>query len=133
MSRILTIKEFKQNIADICEEVGFGVALNSIHHPEGDGVEPDGVNPDALETIEIEIPMNERIKELAEQAGLSKEFLWLADDEELERFAELVRQDEREACAKLCENLAMEVANKNFIAIDQRQFCAKQIRARSKK
>ena len=48
--------------------------------------------------------MNKRLKELAEQAGLSREFsvsgLWLADDEELERFAELVRQDEREACAK---------------------------------
>ena len=35
----------------------FGVALTSIHHPEGDGVEPDGVNPDSLETMEIEIPM----------------------------------------------------------------------------
>lgn len=53
--------------------------------------------------------MNKRLKELAEQAGLSREFsvsgLWLADDSELERFAELVRQDEREACAKLCEDL----------------------------
>jgi predicted N-formylglutamate amidohydrolase len=43
--------------------------------------------------------MNERLKELAEQAGLSREFavssLWLADDEELKHFAELVRQDER--------------------------------------
>ena len=43
--------------------------------------------------------MNEKINEVAEQAGLSREFsvsgLWLADDEELERFAELVRQDER--------------------------------------
>jgi hypothetical protein len=52
--------------------------------------------------------MNERIKELAEQAGLSREFsvsgLWLADDAELDRFAELVRQDEREACAKACED-----------------------------
>jgi len=49
--------------------------------------------------------MNERIKELAVQAGLSREFsvsgLWLADNQELERFAELVRQDEREACAKI--------------------------------
>ena len=41
--------------------------------------------------------MNEKLKELAVQAGLSREFsvsgLWLADDEELKRFADLVRQD----------------------------------------
>jgi hypothetical protein len=47
--------------------------------------------------------MNERIKQLAEQAGLSREFsvsgLWLADDKELERFADLVRDDERDKCA----------------------------------
>jgi hypothetical protein len=34
----------------------FGVSLNNIHHPEGDGIEPEGLNPDSLETIEIEIP-----------------------------------------------------------------------------
>lgn len=48
--------------------------------------------------------MNERLKELAEQAGLSREFsvsgLWLADDEELEEFAELVRAYERQGCAE---------------------------------
>jgi hypothetical protein len=48
--------------------------------------------------------MNERIRELAEQAG------WDMGDEvcgfttRLEKFAELVRADEREACAKLLEN-----------------------------
>ena len=45
--------------------------------------------------------MNERIKQLAEQADitLDKSFgWWVAYDEDLERFAELVRQDEREAC-----------------------------------
>jgi hypothetical protein len=51
--------------------------------------------------------MNERLKELAEQAGLwfdseLSEF-WIANNSELERFAELVRQDERELCAKLVE------------------------------
>ena len=48
--------------------------------------------------------MNERLKELAEQAGIGKDFaisgLWLAEEEELERFAELIRQDEAQACAE---------------------------------
>jgi hypothetical protein len=43
--------------------------------------------------------MNERIKELAEQAGFDKHHV--AYDTRIERFAELVRQDEREACAKI--------------------------------
>jgi len=54
--------------------------------------------------------MNERIRELAEQAGLMCTedvnadglVLWFKKFD-LERFAELVRADEREACAKLCE------------------------------
>ena len=71
--------------------------------------------------------MNERIKELAEQAGFAEtlDYLWECDNNQLERFAELVRQDlyqqigkgvitqinsavimEREACAKLCEKVA---------------------------
>ena len=39
---------------------------------------------------------------------------------ELERFAELIRADEREACAKVCEN----------ITPDHPQECAAAIRAR---
>ena len=77
-----------------------GVQLKCAHHPEGDGVEPEGLNPDSLETIEIEIPMNERLKELAEQSGFQKYFLgsgYIVRDQELERFAQLVRDDEREA------------------------------------
>jgi hypothetical protein len=59
--------------------------------------------------------MNERIKELAEQAGLAYKMsngkYWIdagEPDIHLERFAELVRQDEREACAKLCDEKADE-------------------------
>lgn len=40
--------------------------------------------------------MNERLKELAEQAGFQKYFLgsgYIVRDQELERFADLVRQD----------------------------------------
>ena len=56
--------------------------------------------------------MNERIKELARQAGFNDfpndvNGVWITDgywEEELERFAELVRQEEREACALLCDS-----------------------------
>jgi len=37
---------------------------------------------------------------------------------------------EREACARLCDRLAGEVQNQNFVAVDNRKICAKAIRAR---
>ena len=54
--------------------------------------------------------MNERIKELAEQAGitfdtLGASYTYGSLPDFLERFAELVRADEREICAKLCDDL----------------------------
>jgi len=51
--------------------------------------------------------MNERLKELAKQAGLTFNKDWgecYTGNAQIERFAELVRADEREACAKLCES-----------------------------
>jgi len=61
--------------------------------------------------------MNERIKELAEQAGITFDPLGAAYTygslpDFLERFAELVRQDEREKCAKDCAD-ATEEAKRN--------------------
>ena len=60
--------------------------------------------------------MNEQYQKLIEKAGfyLSKPmvvgYVWCSDeypiDEQLERFAELVRAHEREACARLCEELS---------------------------
>jgi hypothetical protein len=69
----------------------------------------------------------ERIKKLAEQAGLwfdseLSEF-WIANNLELERFAELVRNDEREACAKLCDDREQS----NLYGVKE---CAAAIRAR---
>ena len=48
--------------------------------------------------------MNERIKELAEQAGVTMQNIYPCYERDIERFAELVRQDEREACAKICDD-----------------------------
>ena len=48
---------------------------------------------------------DKQLKELCERAGMECSLgHWYIEDEHLERFAELVRQDEREACAKLCED-----------------------------
>ena len=68
--------------------------------------------------------MNERLKELAEQAGLFWTFSPLYE-KCLEHFAELVRQDERELCAKLCEYLH------NCEPEPRPDDCAAAIRARS--
>jgi hypothetical protein len=46
--------------------------------------------------------MNERLKEIVKQARLPA--CHLSHPVALKRFAELVRQDEREACAKACED-----------------------------
>ena len=100
--------------------------------------------------------MNERLKQLAEQAGFeysSQWTYWTAHEPELERFAELIRLEEtkacakhyleimreaveqaalkeREACAKLCENLADSQTNQYLLdPID----CAEAIRQRGEK
>jgi hypothetical protein len=80
--------------------------------------------------------MNERIKELAEQAGITlsdRDGWWVAYDEDLERFAELVEAAavarEREACAKLCDEHAKESWDQEGGALN----CADKIRARGEK
>jgi predicted acetyltransferase len=57
--------------------------------------------------------MNERIKQLAEQAGIEfthdptekpiRAFVECWEDE-MAKFADLIRADEREACAKVCDD-----------------------------
>ena len=82
--------------------------------------------------------MNERLKELAEQVGvvfhtaLGATYTYGKLPDLLERFAELVRQDEREACAKLCEDLQLtDLAIRDWA--DGTYDCAIAIRARSEK
>lgn len=84
--------------------------------------------------------MNERIKELAKQAGFDVEErttgggdVWFDEGwytEIVERFAELVRQDEREACAKLLDTLAESQTNQSLLEVSD---CAAAIRARGDK
>jgi hypothetical protein len=50
--------------------------------------------------------MNEQIRQLAKQAGFSAKHTDVYFDRQLERFAALVRADEREQCAKECDKIA---------------------------
>ena len=70
--------------------------------------------------------MNEQIKQLAFRVGIG--FLYGDNSaiKSLGRFAELVRADEREACAKLCDDLGDEYEDQEIYAA----WCAKSIRAR---
>lgn len=69
--------------------------------------------------------MNERNRELALQVDLMR---YPSDgiNIRIERFAELVRADEREACAKVCD----EREKPNLYGVRE---CAEAIRARGKK
>jgi hypothetical protein len=73
--------------------------------------------------------MNKQNLQIAVQAGLQQRIdnpneIWGYRDD-LQRFAELVRQDEREACAKLCDEWSA--------SFDEGEYMAKAIRARAEK
>ena len=74
--------------------------------------------------------MNERLKELAEKTGVTMLNVLSCYEEEIKCFADLVRQDEREACAKVCLELVQAKASGESYE-DGTIDCAKAIRARS--
>jgi len=73
--------------------------------------------------------MNERLRELVRQAKPSPNLIW--EDSEIKRFAELVRQDEREACAALCEEKALYFQYDFIAPYDVADSCAEEIRRRT--
>jgi hypothetical protein len=82
--------------------------------------------------------MNEKIKQWAEEAGLAYKMkngkYWIDAGEvdvHLERFAELVRDDEREACAKLCDDASLYFIDQGMNAVDGADYCANEIRGRT--
>jgi len=84
--------------------------------------------------------MNERLKKLARQAGFDIEDegneIWFDEGwytSIVERFAELVRQDEREACAKLCDDWAKFLDDLEKYDAPIADACAKSIRERGEK
>jgi hypothetical protein len=71
------------------------------------------------------------IEEMAREAGDDWDSTLSTDKEFLKRFAALVRADERESCANVCDDLA-EVCEyeREFIRAAQAEDCADAIRAR---
>lgn len=76
--------------------------------------------------------MKEQIKKMAIQAGMNylQDKCWMAHNTNLERFAEFVRQEEREICAKLCDDLNNNQTNQSLLDPSD---CAVTIRLRNKK
>jgi hypothetical protein len=72
--------------------------------------------------------MNERLKELAKQARLPA--CHASHPKALERFAELVRQDEREACVTECW-VQMGLIPSQAWTLNPYEQCIKAIRART--
>jgi hypothetical protein len=79
--------------------------------------------------------MNERIREFARQTGLCD-----ADGDffggkisQYDEFAQLIRADEREACAKLCEEIAEDLREEGRPVVAGLRVAAKEIRARGEK
>jgi hypothetical protein len=95
---------------------------------------PGGISHDGMGGISMgECMTREDIMRMAKEVW-SAGYVYIGPDERsLERFAALVAAHEREVCANVCENLAKAVLNGNGIAIENRQLCAKEIRARGEK
>ena len=71
---------------------------------------------------------------MAQEAGITYELVvsgwgqhWIDIPAQFERFAALVAEHEREACAKVCEQLAKTLADHKAIGAEE---CAASIRAR---
>jgi hypothetical protein len=77
--------------------------------------------------------MNERDKELYQQAT-GKEWAYDFDIDTAEKFADLIRADEREACAKVCEQPIDEIQITDTLSEQlymNAHECAAGIRARN--
>lgn len=81
--------------------------------------------------------MDQRIKELAEQAGFSVyEDGWVEGCiKSIEHLEKIIRADEREICAKLCESLAQPINGMELMTPFQfaSTSCAAAIRQRGEK
>jgi hypothetical protein len=114
-----------------------GVALKSVHRPVGDGIEPEGIDPESLETAEIEIP-RDFTKENGWVHGMVMACKQNPNNADINVVAlyhviDLIRQDEREACAALCEEASLYFEDDQASASYAADYCADEIRKRNEK
>jgi hypothetical protein len=72
----------------------------------------------------------DEIIEMAKQATIGGDEIAVFTVSELMKFAKLVAQHEREACAKVCEEMRTYVGRNNAVTQSSAQDCATAIRAR---
>jgi len=72
----------------------------------------------------------DEIIEMAKQAGYNGPNIAVFTMKDLEAFANLVAQHEREACVKVCEEMRTYVGRNNAVTQSSAQDCATAIRAR---
>ena len=82
-----------------------------------------------MRDLEDEKRIKEYMQAKMKHIKMYNECMNLADGLDVAKFAELVRQDEREACAKVAELVAREIDDTNGTAT----FIANAIRARGEK
>lgn len=81
-----------------------------------------------MRDLEDEARIKEYMKAKMKHIKMYNECMNLADGLDVAKFAELVRQDEREECAKLCD----ELSDKDGFEGSYADACACAIRARGK-
>jgi len=80
--------------------------------------------------------MTDKILEMAKEAGIldqvatSQGLFYDFSNAELEAFANIIRQDEREQCAKICEDMTRFVAFQSKEHYKVTSVCAQRIRER---
>jgi hypothetical protein len=86
-----------------------------------------GVFRDRLEFLGVDMTQDDAVN-MAKQCGASADGkLWLMYSEDIEAFAKLVAEREREACAKICDELD---SNSYPYVVVFPNKCAEAIRAR---
>jgi len=133
-------KECANEIRQRGDKTEDGIALTSIHHPEGDPVTDDHeFNPESLETIEADMPvmpeeqletwMHNMIR-ACNRPPNDSDINVIKLIQHIENLYMQGRSDEREACALVCDEKALYFQYDFIPPYDVADYCAEAIRQR---